>query len=395
MKAGRVLLLLICTCLLGGCWDRQEVNDVAFVLGTALDKDGKKYRTTLQVALPSQLSSGGSPGGGGGGTNGDRSYYLESKTGTSIRKMLNEGQENTSRQFNFSHRRTLIIGEELAREGIIRLTDALARTPQNRLSVLIVMAEGNGYKILEAKAPIEQYPAEMVRELAYAYMSKPRTLRIFMTTLLNEGIDPVVPVVGLVNSMPISKKENEKNIKIKGLALFQDDKVVGKMNEKLSRWLLLAMNQAPATEFTMGAPAGKGTLSLILDETRVKITPDVRGDKIRMTIELLMKGELSENQSDYNTSLPPNIAAIQYKAADVIRQGVEESIKVVQKDYGSDVLGFGREIKKEFPEVWHQIKERWRELYPEVEVEVRPKVFIESTRALTKPFGSREGKHHD
>lgn len=64
-KAAVLCCLLLCSILLGGCWDRREVNDVAFVMGTGLDKEGDQYRVTMQIALPGQLGSSGSTGGGG------------------------------------------------------------------------------------------------------------------------------------------------------------------------------------------------------------------------------------------------------------------------------------------------------------------------------------------
>lgn len=63
-KAAVLCCLLLCSVLLGGCWDRREVNDVAFVMGTGLDKEGDQYRVTMQIALPGQLGSSGSTGGG-------------------------------------------------------------------------------------------------------------------------------------------------------------------------------------------------------------------------------------------------------------------------------------------------------------------------------------------
>jgi spore germination protein KC len=394
MRAGKVLLVLICSCLLGGCWDRKEINDVAFVLGTAADKEGEKYRTTLQIALPSQLSTAGTSG-GGGGTSGDKSYYLESKTGRTMREVHDKEQENASRKLNYSHRRTLIIGADLARMGIARLTDVLARTPENRLSTLVVVAEGHGFDILQAQAPIEQYPAEMVRELAYTYMKEPRNLKLLMHTMLSEGVDPVVPVVGLVDSLPQSWKDSKKNIKIKGLAVFKGDKVTGTVSDELARGLLLVMDQSKSTEYVIEPPAGKGEITLLLNETDVKITPSVQGDEIKMIISLRIKGELSENESEYNVALPRNMKWLEREAENLIRQNVEESIRTVQQDYESDVLGFGRVLKTNLPQFWDQVKGHWSKLYPQVDVEVRTSVHVEGTGAISKPFGLREDQIHD
>ncbi|MFB5759982.1 Ger(x)C family spore germination protein [Paenibacillus medicaginis] len=393
MRAGKVLLLLICSCLLGGCWDRKEINDVAFVLGTAVDKEGEQYRNTLQIALPGQLGASGNAG-GGGGTSGDKSYYLESKAGRTMREVNDKEQESTSRKLNYSHRRMLIIGADMAREGIARLIDVLVRSPENRLSALIVVAEGRAADIFRAQAPIEQYPAEMVRELAISYMKEPRSLKLLIHTMLSEGVDPVLPVVGLTDSLPKGWKGSKKNIKIKGLAVFKGDKVAGTVSHELARGLLLAMGQSKSTEFIIAPPKGKGEIMLLLNETDVKIKPAVQGDEIKMIMNLRVKGELSENESTHHMAQPRNIKWLEREAEELIRQNVEESIRVVQRDYQSDALGLGRVLKTNLPSVWDRVRGRWSTLYPEIEVEVRTSVHVENTGAITEPFGAEGGTDH-
>lgn len=55
-----VLPLLICI-LLTGCWDRTEINDIAFVVSSAIDKKKDQYRVAMQIPLVGQL--GGQTGG--------------------------------------------------------------------------------------------------------------------------------------------------------------------------------------------------------------------------------------------------------------------------------------------------------------------------------------------
>ena len=64
MKYKAILVLILCAALLTGCWDREEINDVAFVIGIAVDKEGDEYRSSLQIALPGQAGASGSEGGG-------------------------------------------------------------------------------------------------------------------------------------------------------------------------------------------------------------------------------------------------------------------------------------------------------------------------------------------
>src|SRR5690625_7360160 len=66
----RLLLLLFATVFLTGCWGRNEVEDLGFVLGIGIDKAGDEnsdhLRLTVAVAIPQALAGGGGEVGAGG-----------------------------------------------------------------------------------------------------------------------------------------------------------------------------------------------------------------------------------------------------------------------------------------------------------------------------------------
>ncbi|MGG4216870.1 Ger(x)C family spore germination protein [Paenibacillus jamilae] len=388
-KVAVLCCLLLCAVLLGGCWDRREVNDVAFVMGTGLDKEGDQYRVTMQIALPGQLGSSGSTG-GGGGTRGTKSYYLESRIGPSFRGASTEEQRGVSRTLNYSHRRVLLFGETLAREGISEMMDVLARIPQNRLSSLVVITKGSALEVLQADAPIEQYPAEMVRELNYSYMKKPRSVKLLMNSILLDGIDPVVPVMSLVKNGPTSLKDKKTNIQVDGLAVFRQDRLTGIIDNHLSRFLLLGMEQAKETEIFIPPPKGKGYLSVHLIENQVHIKPFIRGDEIRATVHMSCNGNVKENETNFDISRKENLKWLEQQTTEEIKRELGEAVREIQQKYHSDVLGVGRAIITSHPEEWKRIKPQWDQLYPKVEITIDPVVHIENIGAVTKPFGVKK-----
>lgn len=50
----RLLLFFLMLCLLSGCWDREELEDKAYVIGLGLDrsKDKDKIKITMLLANP-------------------------------------------------------------------------------------------------------------------------------------------------------------------------------------------------------------------------------------------------------------------------------------------------------------------------------------------------------
>ncbi|MGO4269160.1 Ger(x)C family spore germination protein, partial [Paenibacillus sp. TAF58] len=138
-----VVGIMITLTMLTGCWDRTETNDIAFVLTSSIDlEDDGKYRVTYMLPLPGSM---GGASGGGGGTSGGKSYYIDSEVGATIREATSRLQMRMSRRLFLSHRRTIVLGEKLAKSGISIMFDEAARTPESRLTSFLVVAKGKGY----------------------------------------------------------------------------------------------------------------------------------------------------------------------------------------------------------------------------------------------------------
>lgn len=59
----RLMLALQFTLVLSGCWERNELNEIAFVLGIGIDKAEKGYTVSMQVVIPSAITSQTNGGG--------------------------------------------------------------------------------------------------------------------------------------------------------------------------------------------------------------------------------------------------------------------------------------------------------------------------------------------
>ncbi|OMF66467.1 Ger(x)C family spore germination protein [Paenibacillus sp. FSL R5-0766] len=389
LKYRAVAVLLLCTVLISGCWDREEINDVAFVIGIAIDKEKDNYRTSLQVALPGQSGSSGSEG-GGGGTSGDKSWFMLSNTAKTFRGTSLEGQKALSRRLYYAHRRTLLIGEDLAREGVAPMLDLLTRYPLNRFSALPVITKGEAYKVLDTDAPIEKFPSEMVRELCFLNMRNPRSLKTFIDSILDEGVDPFLPIASVADNVPKTWKDSKTNIKLDGLAVFKKDKLVGMIEKAPADALILAMGEANAPEVMVKAPRGEGDIFLKLNENNSSLHPSVNNEKVKVTIQMYAKGVIVDNESNYGDRSEKEILKLNEGVHEKLKSDIEEGIRLVQHKYNADILGIGRSIHQHLPAEWDKIKDRWDAIYPDVEVEVIPHVIIENVGVVNKPIGVAE-----
>ena len=378
-------MILICSVLLSGCWDRREINDIAFVLGTAVDKEGSEYRTSVQVALPGELG-----GASGKGTNGGKGWYIESKLGKTVRLSTSAVQKSNSRELNVSTRRSLIIGEELAREGISSMLDVFTRIPQNRLLSVVAVTEGPAYKILDTDAPIEPYPSEMVRELILSYTKKPIRIVTLLDELLSEGIDVTLPIVKVDTSVPPKIGEAVTNIRIDGLAIFKGDRMVGTLKGDDAKMIILGMNQNENLEITIPSPTGEGTLEISLRHSKVKLVPMIQGDDVTMRVNIQLVGTVIESASDFSPTSNMGMRQLEESTQKKVQSDLTKALAVLQDQYQSDSLGFGQTIQHKKPKDWDRLKSRWPDIYPHVKVEIAVDMHLETVGQALEPMGLPE-----
>ncbi|WP_186333687.1 Ger(x)C family spore germination protein [Paenibacillus xylanexedens] len=385
-KIRAVLMLLLCTLFIAGCWDRKEINDIAFVIGIAVDKEGENYRSSLQIALPGQSGASGSTG-GGGGTSGDKSWFMLSNTAKTLRGTTLEGQKALSRKIYYAHRRTMLIGEDLARDGVASMLDLFTRYPLNRFSALPVVTKGEAYAVMDTDAPIEKFPSEMVRELCFLNMRNPRSLKTFIDSILSDGVDPFLPVASKVENVPKDWKDAKTNIKLDGLAVFKKDKLVGMIDKAPADALILAMGEANAPEVMIKSPRGDGDIFIKLNENNSSLHPTVKDDKVTVTVQLYAKGVVVDNESNYGDLREKEILKLNDAIHKKIKEDIVEGIRLIQQKYHADILGIGRSIHQHLPKEWDKMKDRWDDIYPDVEVNVIPHVIIENVGVVNKPIG--------
>ncbi|CAM4507591.1 Ger(x)C family spore germination protein [Paenibacillus macerans] len=387
-----LLTLVLLPLLLTGCWDRIEVNDIAFVLGSSIDKENGLIRSTVQIALPSQLGGAGSEG-GGGGTSGSKTFLMLSKTAPTVYTANKEMQTSLSRVLNYSHRRVTLYGEEFARTGIGEQIDTFARFPQNRLTTYIVVTRGPAYKVLGADAPIEQVPAEMIREIAKSGMKSAMSVQKLSNQLLTEGIDPAIPAVTLGESAPDKVGDGQSLVRLDGLGVLRTDKLVGFLDTDDGAMALLAMNEAIDPKVSVRYEGGNPDqmITVSLNETNSKIRTRLKNSQIVADIYIQAKGLLVENTSNVNLE-STMMGKLEKQCNDFVAERVREVANKVLKEYRSDIFGIGNSFHNAYPAEWAKVHNRWNDVLPEVEVRVHSHVHLENTGELINSLGVREDR---
>ena len=144
-----VILLLPLTLLLGGCWDKSEVQDLAVVLAVGIDYDEaapaeERVRIAAEIAEVTATVSDGN----------DRIFYVG---GTNIKDALRQMSRQLNRQLFWGHLQVLIISEKAAEQGITPIVESFFNDQQINPLVYVIVAEDDIKKVMEADIGLSPY----------------------------------------------------------------------------------------------------------------------------------------------------------------------------------------------------------------------------------------------
>jgi spore germination protein KC len=364
-----------------GCWDRRELNDLAIVLGWGLDlkKDGT-YIGSAQFAIPAKL---GSSSGGNGGASAGEGYLLETATGKSASDVSQNMQLKLSRRIFASHRRVIVMGENLAKEGLANITDEFSRNPEVRLRTDMFVVKGStAREFLSVPYPLENIPAIAplkIHESVGGTVST--TFKQFLAEATADGSSATLPIIELSNSGAEAnngEQQKAKTFKITGRAIFNDDlQMIGILSAPEARDRFWVRGELMVNTLTVSVPEGKGKVSFFGRKYKNKIKPSLQGDKIKFTISLSSKGVIRENNTNLDLRNYRNIKIIERALNKQVKRHVSQTVAHVQQEYSMDVFGFGETFHRKYPQEWKKIKDNWSTKFAEAEIVVHSDVRIE------------------
>ena len=375
MRVMRVLLIWGITLIfLAGCWNRVEINDIAIVTAIGLDLvEDDQLRLTLQVAVPSKLVTGGTGGSSG------KSTLVISETGTSVSEAYRNIQGKLARRIFFSQSRVLLIGEDLAKKGISHIVDFHTRYAEPRINSFIMFTKGEASKIINTMPAFENVSAEETRELAKMSVGLKIYVRDFLNMLLTEGIEPFASQFTLKPLEVNTKYKSKETQAVDGIAVFKGDKLVGWMNESETRGLLWLRNEIKEGVITIKLPEekGGGNISMEIVRAETNIVPILNHGELKLDVDVVTELSVIENDSKLNLFETKGIEEIQTYAEKVVCKKIGMVVEKAQKEYQSDIFGFGQSVYKKYPKEWNaHYKKDWENEFAQAQVTVHSKALV-------------------
>ncbi|WP_134684728.1 Ger(x)C family spore germination protein [Brevibacillus migulae] len=370
-------LLIMLT--LTGCWDRREINDVGFVIVSALDvgKEPGTYLSTVRIAIPKKM--GGGQTGSSGGQQGPP-YMTIAAENRSLDKNRIDLEKQMSREMLTAHRRVLVFGEKIAKRGLKEVLDEFSRNPQNRLRTLLVITKGMEAKdFLKEPYALEPFPSEALREMIKQQMEFPTTLRDFFVQSTLPGREPSLA------AFSISKGQYPRYM-LNHVAIFRDFKLVGYLEGNEIMLLNSIIGKNVFGFMRIGIPEVPGKVSVQVREIKVKEEVKKKGDQLTFSFTAQAIGSITETDSPVDLSNPRYIEQYNKAFAKQLEKEYAKLFEKLQKTYKADSAGLGNMVYRKDPAYWKKIEKKWPEMYPKQKVTWKVESVIRDIGATGAPM---------
>jgi Ger(x)C family germination protein len=364
MRKKSLMILLIVSILLTGCWDQRLLVNRTLVNGISFDltEEGKITASVRALHIKSM----------GGGLFELHDELVDAERPTVVGLGL-DLDSRISGEIDASKAHVLFIGEELAKKGIHPFIEFFYRNRESYLSSKIVISKGRGHDILtmeKGKSPIAFVILQLLQGAEADTVIPKKTTFTVWNSILDPGKDMILPY--------LERVESDK-VEVAGVALFNGDRYTGKTISKEKSGLLLSMmNQFGKTNrmaLILGPKSNRQSISFSPRGLRRNLEVEVdKDDKITCKIDLHLNIEVLSYPQDFKNQL--NIKKLnQELSAELTKQAKEITKTLLQTN--CDALGIGRQISSYHPELWKKIN--WEKAYKKVQMEPHVQVNIIKT----------------
>jgi spore germination protein KC len=378
----KVILAFISLILLisvTGCWNYSEVDDIAIVSGVGIDKGKSEGELAVTVEIVDTKK---------GSKSNQSGIKMLTLSGPTIFDIVRGMISITGEKLFWSHSKVIVISEELAREGVIRVIDWYNRDTETRSDVYIfVSKEKTAQEVISLSSVTESI-------LAYELAQQMRIEK-------NTSTAPVVEIFDFIDKLEASgeyamapliyihEQNKIKNARVSGTAIFNKDKMVGTISGDETKFMLFARDEIKGGVLPLNDEKGKPAFSLEILSNRTKVKPVWNDGKLQMQINTVTQVGLDEVMAPKEFNDIDSKKVLEKRAGKELQQQILSVIHKVQKDYQADIFGFGELVHERMPENWKKIKQNWRQEFTQLDVVVNSKVMIkisgQTSRSIQTP----------
>lgn len=390
-KKIKLIISIFIIFTLTGCYDYREINDLAIVGATEINKIDDNYQVTVQAINPQAPDKT---------TNPQAPFVIYTGTGKTIQEAYRSITLTSSRFLYSNHLQLLIINEKVAKEDISSIIDYYVRNPGIRTEFYILI--GKDDNILSITTPIDEIPSASIKEsiennYKYYGVTSRVTFSEFVDMNLNPNLEIVLPSIELIKDIPTKDKDEQKDEKsneendessqdetsnkntestevkskylLSGYAIFKDSHLIGYLNNEESIHYNILNNNIKNTIITYECEKNKYLAIEVIDSnSSIKI----KNNNVEITINL--EGNINEVHCNIDIKKSENISKISKEIEKKLNKEITDNILNIRTTYKSDIFKFKDIIYKHDYNYYQKIKNNYDEAYQNLNISVKTNV---------------------
>lgn len=387
MKVSKYLMLLLSLFLLTGCWDREEVEKRAYVVGLGLDK-GENGMLKATFLLPNP-EFGAQIQGGGSTSNPREIITMEANDFITAKNRVNTV---IAKNVTYDQLQFIIVSEELAKDkSFIRFIYDAQKDVQIRRDVQLIVSNESPQKFFEQNQPkmearvhkffdlivhnvqrtgLAPYPSELLQYFRITESGSDLFLSLYATTKDDKDFDGRVKNKILAGELPYEGQTNKTQFA--GAAVFQNGRMVGKItgDEVRIANLLGTKNKADNNLSSYPDPFAKERQLAVkinnVKKPQVKMNLKAEKPIIEVTISLVL--EILSDHTLTNYQNKNNRAKLERTLQEEIKKEFMTFINRTQTEFKAQPFGWSLIARRKFLTIQQYNNYKFAENYPDMEI---------------------------
>lgn len=331
-----VIILIIASLLLSGCWDYHELNNYSIISGFSVDMtDGDKYLVTLELVDLVSGSPDVMPKG-----------FLISGEGETFKEAFQNTLKTLGKPVYNSHAETLVLSEKVVKKPILPIISYLIGDPKIRMDLELVIAKDKpAQKVMGEKTISNNLSTLEISMIIKSQKHKIPSVKLYQLAndLESEGVCPIIPIIS-IDRMDIEGNDKEEaTVKTYGTAYLKNSVMAGTLNDGESQIYSLILS--PRNNINVRLENGSPVISI----------------------------DIEANQTDYSGD-PVEL-----------KEKTEDLIRKMQGKNGCDIFGFGNLIYRRFPAQWDNLKSDWPGNFRDLKVNISLEIISLPDTQLIRP----------
>jgi len=345
-----LLVIMLPTLLLTGCWDYHDINMTNISISTGVDIVNGQIEYTGEVAKIAPAQAKGNENGGGG--IGVYNFYAYGKDLEQARAAFDAG---VPYPHFLGAARAVIFSTSYAKQSIAPYLHRIAQINDYRKTILPVISRDHPAELFKLKVESDISVAFLIEDMMSSLTKQGKAIYPTVGHLLSDDdiktIGELIPYVGI----------EEGSIKYLGLAVLKNLKMVGTINLKDTSGVVYLLAKKPSiTENLPGIENKNNTFSLLTSLKKRTFNTDYVDGKLIINIDMNFDATLNYQYYTESTD-EKKLKVLEDLVAQSIQGKIIKIIAMSQKEFDCDFIGFAKYFRAQHPLIYRKIN--WEESY--------------------------------